>query len=334
MQKMEQIIRQLKLSSNVFITSHINPDGDAVGSLIAMALSLDSLGKNITMFNQSPIPAVYRFLPSIERIISQADVKDKWDTAVILDCGEIDRIGHFSEHIQTIPAIINIDHHITNTGFGNFRYIDTGACSTAEIVFRIIKKLGVSITKDIATSIYTGILTDTGSFRFANTNRAAFSICDEMIQKGVIPYDVAKYVYGTYSLGRMKLLNLALDSIELVKDGKLSFMTLTRSMFEETGTQPEDIDGMIHYAKRIEDVKVAVLIQENQDIIINGSGREMFHVSLRSDGSVDVSALASDFGGGGHKQAAGFNSKMALAEIKGHIVKWLEKRSPELCTRY
>jgi len=327
---MEKIIHQLKLSNNVFIASHINPDGDAVGSLIAMALSLESLGKNITMYNQSPIPAVYQFLPAFDRIIRQTAVKINWDTALILDCGNIERIGHFASQIHSIPSIINIDHHITNTGFGNFKYIDSTACSTAEIVYRIIKDMGVLITKDIATSIYTGILTDTGSFRFVNTNRAAFSICYEMIEKGVKPYDVAKYVYGTYSLGRIKLLNLALDSIEIVKDGKLSFMTLTRSMLEETGTNAEDIDGMIHYAKRIEDVQVAVLIQENQDEIINSPEKRLFHVSLRSDGSVDVSALAREFGGGGHQQAAGFSSKNPLSDIKVNIIKWLEKSNPEL----
>jgi len=337
MQKMEKIIHQLKLSKNVFIASHINPDGDAVGSLIAMALSLDSLGKKITMYNQSPIPAVYRFLPSVNRIISRTAIKEEWDTAVILDCGNIERIGQLASQIHAIPTIINIDHHVTNTGFGNFQDIDTSACSTAEIVYRIIKKMGVAITKDIATSIYTGILTDTGSFRFSNTNKASFSICDEMVEKGVKPYDVAKHVYGTYSLGRMKLLNLALDSIEIVKNGKLSFMTLTRSMFKETGTQSEDIDGMINYAKRIEDVRIAVLIQENQvqenqDETINGADPGMFHVSLRSDGSVDVADLASCFGGGGHQQAAGFSSDMALADIKKHIIKWLERSNPELCS--
>ncbi|MDM8536139.1 DHH family phosphoesterase [Desulfobacterales bacterium HSG17] len=329
---MEKIIHQLKLSNNVFIASHINPDGDAVGSLIAMALSLDSLGKKITMYNQSPIPAVYRFLPSVSRIVSRAAINNEWDTAIILDCGNIERIGHFASQIHVIPTIINIDHHVTNTGFGNLQYIDTSACSTAEIVYGIIKKMGVSITKDIATSIYTGILTDTGSFRFANTNKASFSICDEMVEKGVKPYDVAKHVYGTYSLGRMKLLNLALDSIEIVKNGKLSFMTLTRSMFEETGTQSEDIDGMINYAKRIEDVRLAVLIQEDLDESINGHDRG-FHISLRSDGSVDVADLASCFGGGGHQQAAGFSSDMALIEIKGHIIKWLEQSNPELCSK-
>ncbi|QTA78646.1 Phosphoesterase RecJ domain-containing protein [Desulfonema limicola] len=339
---METIIHQLKLSHNVFIGSHINPDGDAVGSLTAMALSLVSLGKKITMYNQSPIPAVYSFLPWVDRIINQTDIKKEWDTAVILDCGNIERIGRFASQIHAIPTIINIDHHVTNTGFGNLQYIDTSACSTAEIVYRIIKKMGVSITKDIAASIYTGILTDTGSFRFANTNRAAFSICDKMVAKGVNPYDVAKYVYGTYSLGRMKLLNLALDSIEIVKNGKLSFMTLTRSMLEETGTQPEDIDGMINYAKRIEDVRLAVLIQEsqgqenqgqeNQDRSLIASDEPgLLHVSLRSDGSIDVSDLASFFGGGGHQQAAGFCSDMAVDEIKRHIIKWLEQSNPELC---
>ena len=322
---MEKIIRQLKQSNHVFIASHVNPDGDALGSLIAMALCMGALGKNVTLYNESPIPAVYRFLPLLDRIVRNIETIENWDTALILDCGDIERIGRFSINAARIPVVINIDHHMTNTRFGLLNYIDTQACATAEIVYRLIKDMGISITKEIAASIYTGILTDTGSFRFANTNKAAFAICNEMIEKGVEPYNVARHVYGTYSLGRLKLLNLALDSIEISQNGKLSFMVLTRSMMRETGTQPEDIDGMIHYAKRIEDVKVAVLIQENHEPPVNGHDRNRFHVSLRSDGSVDVAALAAAFGGGGHHQAAGFSASMPLNELKCGIIDWLEK---------
>jgi phosphoesterase RecJ-like protein len=290
-----------------------------------MALSLGALGKKVTLYNESPIPAVYRFLPLLDRIVRHIEKIENWDTALILDCGDIERIGGFSADAARIPVVINIDHHITNTRFGLLHYIDTKACSTAEIVYRLIKAMDISITKEIATSIYTGILTDTGSFRFANTNKAAFAICNEMIEKGVEPYNVARHVYGTYSLGRLKLLNLALDSIEILQNGRLSFMILTRSMMAETGTQPEDIDGMIHYAKRIEDVKVAVLIQENHGTPVNGKEQNRFHVSLRSDGSVDVSALAAAFGGGGHHQAAGFSITMPLNELKYGIIEWLEK---------
>lgn len=321
---MDQIIRHLKNSTHVLVASHAKPDGDAIGSLIAMGLSLDALNKKTTLYNESPIPAVYRFLPSVNRIVRHIDSAG-YDIAVMLDCGDLERIGKAVSAVRQIPIIVNIDHHITNTRFGHFQLIDTSACATAEIICRLIKQMGVPIDKAIATSIYTGILTDTGSLRFSNTNRAAFAICHEMVGLGVDPYSIAKHVYGTYSLGRIKLLNLALDSIEISSNGKLSIMTLTQDMFDETSTQPEDVDGLINYAKRIEDVKVAALIQEHH----NGKGKSKdfnkFHVSLRSDGSVDVAEIASSFGGGGHSSTAGFSIESTLSDIKSQILNLAEK---------
>lgn len=319
----EQTIQQLKNSRNVLLASHENPDGDATGSLLAMGLALDLLKKRVTLYNQSPIPAVYRFLPAMDRICKQLDNADVFDTAVILDCGDLQRIGEAASAVSRIPFIINIDHHVTNTGFGNLQFVDTNACATSEIVYRLIKALDVPINSDIADSIYTGILTDTGSFRFSNTNQAAFAICNEMIERGVNPYRVAQNVYGKYSLGRIKLLNLALDSIEISQNGKMSLMTVTNRMLAETGTQPEDADGLINYARRIEAVQVAVLIQE-QTNSRNGLNQNQFHVSLRSDGSVNVARIASYFGGGGHASAAGFSIQTPLPDIKRRIRKLAE----------
>jgi bifunctional oligoribonuclease and PAP phosphatase NrnA len=317
---MDSIIHQLKNSHHILVVSHTNPDGDAIGSLIATGLSLKALNKETTLYNESPIPAVYRFLPEVHHVVRKLEKAD-YDLAVILDCSNLDRIGKAVSAVKQIPLIVNIDHHITNTRFGHVQLIDTSACATSEIVYWLIKQMDIPLDKFIATAIYTGILTDTGSFRFSNTNRAAFAICQEMLDLGVDPYDISQRVYGTYSLGRIKLLNLALDSIEISNNGKLSIMTLTRDMFVETHTQPEDGDGLINYAKRIEDIKVAALIQEHH----NGKGplknnSNTYHVSLRSDGTVDVAAIASMFGGGGHSSAAGFNIESTLSEIKSIIL--------------
>ncbi|MBW1695172.1 MAG: bifunctional oligoribonuclease/PAP phosphatase NrnA [Deltaproteobacteria bacterium] len=323
---MDPIIQQLKSSKYVLLASHRNPDGDAIGSLIAMGLCLDALNKNITLYNESPIPAVYRFLPSVNRVVRTFDGPATYDTVVVLDCGDLDRIGALgADTASRVPVVINIDHHSTNKRFGHLQRIDTAACATAEIIYRIIKELSVTITKQMATAIYTGILTDTGSFRFSNTNRAAFAICEEMVCYGVNPYQIAQYVYGTYSLGRIKLLNLALDSIEISENGKISMMTVTRDMLKETGTQPQDADGLINYARGIKDVKVAVLIQEYTDGKINGGFPSRYHVSLRSDGTVDVGAIAASFGGGGHYSASGFNVESDLSELKSKIFALAEK---------
>jgi phosphoesterase RecJ-like protein len=316
---MDQIINQIKKAQHILLASHCDPDGDAVSSLLALGLALSKLDKKTTLYNASPIPAVYRFLPSVERIVTDIRKEETYDVALILDCGDLSRIGEASTTVDQIPVIINIDHHISNTGFGCMQLVDAQACSTAEIVYRLITALDAPIDRAMATSIYTGILTDTGSFRFSNTNQAAFAISTEMTGLGVEPYSVAQHVFGTYSLGRIKLLNLALDSLEISDNGKLSVMTVTNAMFEYTKTQSEDVDGMINYARRIEDVKVAALIQEQRNGRSRSDSRRRFHVSLRSDGSVDVAAIAGAFGGGGHPSAAGFQVETTLIKLKSDI---------------
>ncbi len=312
---MDTIIDRLTKSQDLLLATHVNPDGDAIGSLIALGLGLKQYGKRIYLYNESPIPAVYRFLPGVSLVKQTLPESKKWDTVVVLDCGDLERVGAAVDYFRRLPQIVNIDHHVTNTAFGHYQLIEPTASSSAEIVYRLLRRMGVTIDEAMATSIYTGILTDTGSFRFANTNSDAYAICAEMVQNGVDPYNVAQHVYGTYSLGRIKLLNMALDSIEISANGKLSLMTLTHDMFAETDTNPEDVDGMINYAKRIEDVKVAALIMENA----NGDAQKRFHVSLRSDGSVDVAEIAASFGGGGHFNAAGFGVESSLKDLKNTI---------------
>lgn len=323
----KQIVDQLKLSRNVLVVSHTNPDGDAIGALLATGLALKALHKNVRMYNQSPIPAVYRFLPSVHSISQTIEPIEEYDAAVVLDCGSIERVGALAQQIRKASMLINIDHHITNTRFGHLRLIDPKACATVEIVHRIIKKLDVKIDCPMAAAIYTGILTDTGSFRFSSTNQQAFKVCTEMIEYGANPFEIAQYVYGHYSLGRIKLLNLALDSLEISPNGKMSIMSLTQDMMDMTNTQEQDIDGIINYARRIEDVKVAALIHE---VAGNGRQRRQYHVSLRSDGDINVALIAAQFGGGGHANAAGFSVEATLSDLKNKIIE-LSETTPGLC---
>jgi phosphoesterase RecJ-like protein len=262
----------------------------------------------------------------VERICTTIEGDRGYDTAVILDCGDLPRIGNHAASLGRIPMVINIDHHISNTGFGHLHWVDAEACATAELIHRLIVAMEVTVTLEMATAIYTAIFTDTGSFRFSSTNRNAFAICDEMVGIGVDPYRVAQNVYGTYSLGRIKLLNLALDSIEIAAGGTVSIMTLSPDMLKETNTQAEDTDGLINYARRIRNVRLAALIHE-QDI--NGGRPDgalpQCHVSLRSDGTIDVAAIAAQFGGGGHASAAGFNMNAPLAAVKTEIIRIAER---------
>ena len=315
---MKKIIRHLANSERVLLASHAQPDGDAIGALLAMGNALEQLGCQVVLYNESSIPEVYRFLPAVSRIQKKITDWQPFDTAVILDCGVLERVGRGADQIAAIPVIVNIDHHSTNNRFGQFQLVDATACATSEIIYRLVQEMNLDVDEAMATAIYTGILTDTGSFRFSNTNQAAFRICEAMVTAGVKPSEVAKYVYGAYSLGRIKLLNLALDSIEISNNGYLSMMTVTQNMLKDTDTQPEDVAGLINYARRIRDVKVAALIHE----LDSGTGkknRKKFHVSLRSDGSVDVASIATKFDGGGHAGAAGFSVESSLAELKQTI---------------
>ncbi|GAB6093918.1 bifunctional oligoribonuclease/PAP phosphatase NrnA [Desulfatiferula olefinivorans] len=304
-------------SRTILVVSHVQPDGDAIGSMLALGVALKSLGKTVTLFNESPIPAIFRFLPSVNLIVDRIGDLSVFDMAIVLDCGDLGRIGKLSETIGTIPVIVNIDHHPTNTDFGTHQMVDSRACATAEIIYRLIKTLNAPIDATIANALYTAILTDTGSFLFQNTNSAAFSISSEMVAKGADPYIVAQYVYATYSLGRLRLLNMVLDTIEISDNGKLSTMFLSQKMLMETGTQLEDIYGLVNYAKHIEDVQVAALIRETHPGV---NGRGTYHVSLRSNGSVDVSRFAARLGGGGHCNAAGFKAEsLTLSDLKKQI---------------
>jgi bifunctional oligoribonuclease and PAP phosphatase NrnA len=319
---MDQIVDHLKKSNNILLLSHIRPDGDAIGATVSMGLALLSIGKQVSLYNEDGLPNLFQFLPYSENITQKIDDFTAFDTAIVLDCGNLERVGDKADLVGKIPVIINLDHHITNTGFGTYKIVDPSACATAEIVYRLINQLNVKISRSMAFSIYTGIMTDTGSFRFSNTNQEAFAICEEMVSLGVDPNYVASHVSVAYSLSRIKLLNMVLESIEVSKNGKLSIMALTQEMLNKTGSKPEDLGRLINYARHIEDVKVAALIFEsNNGCTDMPDSKHQFHISLRSDGSVDVAGIAATYGGGGHKSAAGFNVVSTLSEIKAEILR-------------
>jgi len=320
---MQKIIAQLIKSHNIFIASHKHPDGDALGSLLGMGLTLEALKKKVRMYNESALPAIYQFLPSAHTITRKPGNIHSYDTAVILDCSDLDRVGQAAGMISKIPVMINIDHHATNNGFGGMRLVDPSASSTAEIVYRVIKAMGVPIDSGIAYAIYTGIMADTGSFRFSNTTPEAFAISHEMVRCGADPHRVAHHVYETISLNRIKLLNMLFDSIEVSENGRISIMTLTQDMLKTSKTPVEDVTGLINYAKQIENVKLAVLLYERKRN--NGSKNSEFHVSLRSEGSVNAAMIAASFGGGGHANAAGFDIIVSLPELKSMILEIAKK---------
>jgi phosphoesterase RecJ-like protein len=312
------ILESLQASRSLLLLTHVRPDGDAIGSILALGRALSLMGKKVRLYNESPIPAIFRFLPGVELIVRDPGDFAGYDTAVTLDCSDLSRVGGVADEVSKIPTLINIDHHVTNTGFGDHQLVDPEASSTGQVLYRLFTDLGVEIDTPMAYAIYTAVFTDTGSFLFQNTNPEAFYVCGKMAEKGVDTFKVAQNLFATYSLGRLKLLNMVLDTIEISGNGKLSVMYLTQDMLRETETRVDDINGLVNYAKHIEDVQVAVLIQESRRMPGVNHGTH-YHVSLRSNGHVDVGTIASAYGGGGHPGAAAFTARAGLAEIKEEV---------------
>ena len=319
---MQKIIEAIKEARYIVMSCHMEPDGDAVGALVALGLGLKKAGKTVSLFCPSRFSRVYHFLKGHELInTAQAFDYRVFDMGIVLDCSNISRIGRLKDYFEKLPVLINVDHHETNDRFGDICYVDAKASSTAEIVYEILQKLEIEIDYDIAVAIYAGIVADTGSFRFPNTNDRAFEISSEMIKIGVKPFDVAEYLFGDYRIGRLRLMNYALDSLEVSPDGHISLMVVTKDMLRETGTMPEDAKGLISYALHVKDIEVAALIQEE--------GPCFYHVSLRSNRCYDVAAMALRYGGGGHKNAAGFQIQTTLPKLKALL--WDMSAEVALC---
>lgn len=316
----QEISNQFQQTNNILIASHIHPDGDAIGAVVALGTALKSLGKQVTLYNEHPVPSAYRFLPGSDCLVSTVGSIDAYDVAVVLDCGKVERIGSLAAGLGDIP-VINIDHHISNDNFGRLRIVEHMASATAEIIYRLITRMGAEITREIAYSIYTGIITDTASFSHSNTTSAALAICGEMVDAGVNPVEVSRKIDITYSFERIKFMQMVLDTFTLSANRKVSFMMATQEMIRKSGMQPDHVGRFVNYAKHIENVKISALALESDN-----HNKELpedyadFHVSLRSDGSIDVAKIAASFGGGGHHRAAGFNLAATFQGIRETIL--------------
>jgi phosphoesterase RecJ-like protein len=303
--EVEEVAAALRGADRFLLTTHEGPDGDALGSLLAMNQILGALGKDSVMFlaaKEFPLPIEYRFLP-LEEVFHEppADMADR--TVVFLDCGNIDRMpvdflandGH---------RVINIDHHHDNTRFGDVNLVDTEASSTAEIVYELGQQLGIELTPGMASALYVGIVTDTGRFMYENTDARSHRIAADLIDSGVDVSDTYRRLYESVPLEKLRLVARALNAIELPCEG-LAVTYLTEADYEETGSGEEMTEGIIDFLRSLDGTKVAAVIRE-----LGSRGRAAQKVSLRSSGEVDVSAIARENGGGGHVRAAGFSTDL------------------------
>jgi phosphoesterase RecJ-like protein len=316
-----EVAGELRSRERFLLTAHEGPDGDALGSLLGMHRLLEQLGKDSVMFlaaKEFPLPIEYRFLP-LEEVFHEppADMADR--TIVFLDCGNVDRMP--VEFLTDGANFrINVDHHHDNTLFGDVNLLDTGASSTAEIVYELAIALGAEITPEIASALYVGLVTDTGKFMYENTNAHTHRIAAELIDAGVDVDDTYRRLYEHVPIEKLRLLSRALEGIERHCDERLVVAYITDADYEATGAGEEMTEGIIDHLRAVEGTLVAALVRDLGD-----RGQAARKVSLRSSGGeVDVSAIARVHGGGGHKRAAGFSTDLELAELVSLVCREVE----------
>jgi bifunctional oligoribonuclease and PAP phosphatase NrnA len=309
---LERVSAELRARDRFLLTAHEGPDGDALGSLLGMHQLLTQLGKDSVMFlgaKEFPLPIEYRFLP-LEEVFHEppADMADR--TVVFLDCGNIDRmpVDFLTEGGNDI---INIDHHHDNTRFGNFNLVDVNASCTAEIVYDLAVLFGATITKEIASALYVGLITDTGKFMYENTSAHTHRIAADLVEAGVDIDDTYRRLYEHVPIEKLRLVARALEGIQIHCGGRLVISSITAADYAATGAGEEMTEGVIDHLRSIDGTKVAAVVRD-----LGERGRAARKVSLRSsEGDVDVSAIARENGGGGHKRAAGFSTDLELEAL-------------------
>ncbi len=303
------ILDVIEANQRFLVASHESPDGDALASTLALTLALRNLGKEVVAFNQDGVITPFGFLPGADTVVDTLIDEAPFDVGFVLDAGELRRAG--TDLRERCALLVNIDHHPYSEDFGELYYVDESASSTGVLVYRLLAAGAVEITRDIATNIYTTILSDTGSFRYSNADREAFLVASEMIDKGLNAWDIASHLYETQPRQRLTLLGEALQTMTFSSCGRFASISVSCAMLEKMHAGPEHTDGFVNYPRSIEGVEVAIFFRE----ISPG----LYKVGFRSKGAVDVGDLARELGGGGHHNAAGATVAGTLEEVRFQV---------------
>jgi phosphoesterase RecJ-like protein len=293
------------------ITTHIDPDGDALGSCFSLYWVLESLNKKPFVYTRDHVPYMYDFLPRPSALSHNELPDGRYDAIFTLDCGNLFRVGKGYDRLKDMGPLVNIDHHTTNETFGSINLIDQDSSSTAEILYSLYRSLKVPFTYNIAVNLYTAIFTDTGSFRYSNTNSESFLICEKMTKHGVSPSFVAQMVHENHPKERFILLGEVLASLQTYNRDTIAMALVTREMLHKTNTTKEYTEGFVEYIKEIRGIDVAILVRE---LTVH-----QYKVSMRSKGNTDVAAVCNYFGGGGHKNAAGCTIDGTIDQVKDKL---------------
>ena len=318
MSVLENISEKITNSKSIIILTHENPDGDAIGSSLGLRQALIKIEKKVDVF--IPVPdKVYSFLPGYNDMLigdGLPEAKD-YDLCICLDASDINRLSIAQELFEQIPNTICIDHHITNQNYADINYINAVASSTCENIMVVLASMGIAINKEIGECLYTGMLTDTGGFRY-NCTPETLEMAATIMETGVNTDKIYRTVFDVTSLNRLKLNGRCIDRMEVLEEGKIAFTYLLYSDLEELSLDESDSEGIVNLGRNIDTVEVSIFAKERQD----GN----YKISLRANEYVDVSIIASKFGGGGHVRAAGFDSAMTLDQIKASLEEEIKKQ--------
>ena len=312
---LKEVLRHIEQRNRFLLTSHARPDGDAIGSALACCQILRLMGKEAEVVLRDGVPRIYQPLPFADKVITAERVNGRYEAAIILECDSIQRTR--LEGLED-RFLISIDHHLSGRPFANVNWIDPKAVATAEMVYRLAREAGVAISPEIATCLYTAVLTDTGSFMFEGTNEHTFALARELVLAGADPAHCAHNVYFAHSTAKMRLLGSALSNLH--REGHLAWIWVTQDQMEQAGAKEEDCEGLVNYTLSIQDVEVAAFFRELPD------GR--FRVSLRSKGQLNVATVADRFGGGGHKCASGCSLDGPLSVAVARVIAQLGGSPP------
>lgn len=309
----DALLRALRQGQRFLLSGHANPDGDSIGSALGLSRILRGLGKGAVVWNLDATPQIYRALPGAERIHTgetpPSGFPAAFDTVVALECPTLDRTG-LEDHLAALP-LLNIDHHLGNTQYAAHNWVDTAAPSLGQMIHRLARALNVSLDAETATCLYLTLVTDTGGFRFANATESAFTAAAELVRDGAQPQKVSEWLYESRPEASVRLLGELLGSLQIHASGRVATALLVPQMFERAGATSADTEGLIDYPRSIAGVEAVALVRQT------GEGEQK--VSLRSRGALDVQRLALRYGGGGHRNAAGYRASGSPERVRADV---------------
>lgn len=312
----QQIVRQIEVNHSFLVVSHENPDGDAIGSTLGLANALREMGKEVVALNVDGVPQIMQFVPGCEQLVTTLPADAQFDVAFVLDAGDLVRAGIATQdHCRTL---INVDHH-PHSDFGDICYLDTTASATAVLIDRILSRCNYEISLDVATCLYLGILSDTGSFRYSSANPEAFTVAGRLVGLGVDPWDIASCLYESLAPERMRLLGLVLPTLDISSCGCYASVAMTDEILKKSGASEEHTDGFVNYPRAIQGVEVALFFRQVD--------ANSYKISFRSRGKIDVGSMARKLGGGGHHNAAGAQITGSLEDARAKVSSLLDHLS-------